>query len=439
MSSHHQNVSMAYRGSLRSQARKGLIAMALFFGVGGVWAATAPLTGAVMASGQLVVGSNVKKVQHPTGGVVAEVLVKDGDFVAAGQLLIKLDETVTTATLSATTKKIDELSARAARLEAERFGYRPLQFPQSLTERENDPLVAEILRTEAELYKARSDAHLQRKARLRERINQLRQEIVGLRVEQEAREKLERVTSKELDGLRHLDDLKLVQYGRLSQVERDAINLERQKGQLQASLAQAEGRILETELQIASLDDELRVETTKELREVQAELAQEQERHVAALDQQRRVEISSPVAGLVHQNIAHTVGGVIGAGDQIMLIVPQNEPLEVEARVNPTDIDQIHVGQPVRVQVQAFNRRTTPKIDGEVARVSADVSKDPQSGLSYYTIRIRFAADELAKLGESKLASGMLAEVFVTTTQRTALNYLTRPLNEQIDRAMNER
>jgi HlyD family secretion protein len=428
-----------YRGSLSTIAAKGAFVLTIFFGAGGLWAGVAPLTGAVLASGQLVVGSNVKSVQHPTGGVVAEVAVRDGDRVREGQVLLRLDETITAATLASAEKKIDELEARAARLEAERFGFQPLAFPPSLTARAGDAQVKEILTTETALYNARRDAHQQSTSRLQERIKQLRQEIVGLEVEQVARDKLEVVTVKELDGLRHLDKLKLVQFGRLSQVERDAINLERQKGQLAAQIAQARGRIIETELQIAGLDDQLRVDTTKELREVQAQLAQEREKRVAALDQQQRVEIRSPSAGYVHQNIAHTVGGVIKAGEPIMLVVPENDPLEVEVRVNPPDIDQVHIGQPARIQLQAFNRRTTPKIAGSVSRIAADVSKDQQTGALYYTVRIRPAAEEIAKLGEVKLTAGMLADAFITTADRTAFDYLTRPLYDQIARAMNER
>lgn len=428
-----------YSGSLVTQTAIGAAVLALFFGVGGLWAATAPLTGAVVAQGQVVVGSNVRKVQHPTGGVVAELKVKDGDAVEEGQLLIRLDETMTAANLAATNKKIDELTARAARLEAERFGYRPLTFPVALTARQSDPLIAELISTETELYAARRDAHAQQKSRLQERINQLRQEIVGLEVEEAARQKLETVTHKELAGLRHLDKSKLVQYQRLSQVERDAINLEQKKGQLQAQTAQTQGRILETELQIVSLTDELRVETTKELREVQAEMAQEQERRVAALDQQTRVAIKAPAAGIVHQSTVHTVGGVIAQGEPLMLIVPANEALEVEVKVNPSDIDQVHIGQPAKIQVQAFNRRTMPKLTGEVARLAADVTKDPQTGASYYTVRIRLSPEELARLGDHKLTAGMLADTFISTSARTALDYLTRPLYDQVARALTER
>lgn len=428
-----------YRRSLGSEAAKGFAVLLFFFGAGGVWAARAPLSGAVVAHGQLVVGSNVKKVQHPTGGVVAEVKVKDGDLVAAGDLLLKLDETVTAAALAASEKKIDELTARAARLEAERFGFRPLEFPPELTGRSSSPDVREVLDTERELYEARRDAQGQRRMRLEERIKQLEQEVVGLNVEEVARSKLELVTGKELEGLRHLDDLKLVQFQRISQVERDAINLERQKGHLQSSLAQAQGKIVEMRLQIESLDDDLRVETTKELREVQAQLAQEMERSITARDQQKRVEVRAPSGGYIHQNAAHTVGGVIAAGDAIMLIVPQDDSLEVEVRVNPADIDQIHIGQAARIQVQAFDRRTTPKLDGEVSRIGADANKDQQTGTTFYTVRIKLSPQEVAKLGSRKLTAGMLAEAFITTAERTALDYLTRPLRDQIARAMNER
>ncbi len=192
-------------------------------------------------------------------------------------------------------------------------------------------------------------------------------------------------------------------------------------------------------MQIASLEDELRVETTRELREVQAQLAQETERRIAALDQQQRVEIRAPASGYVHQSIAHTVGGVISPGEKIMLIVPEKDPLEVEARVNPPDIDQIHLGQMAQVQIHAFDRRTTPKLAAEVSRIAADVTKDPQTGAFYYTVRLRIAAAELARLDKGKLTPGMIADAFIATADRTALDYLTRPIADQMARALKER
>ena len=439
MQQHRGSAGASYSRSLKKQLWRGLAAVALFFGAGGYWAAVAPISGAVVAHGQLVVGSNVKKVQHPTGGVVGDLRVKDGDHVKAGDVLLKLDETITRAALEGITKKLDELSARAARLEAERYGYRPLEFPDALTSRQSDPLVNQFMTTERDLYNARRDAHALRKSRLEQRVAQLEQEITGLQHERDARVRQAAITKKELAGLRQLDDQKLVQIQRLNAIEKEAVSLEGQHGQLLASLAQAEGRIVETEMQMASLDDELRVETTNELREVQAEIAQLEERRIAAQDQLDRVEIRAPSSGRVHQSTAHTVGGVITPGEVVMLIVPEVDALELEARVNPPDIDQVHVGQEVKVHLQAFNRRTTPTLSGQVSRIAADVTKDQQTGALYYVVRVKLSTDEMAKLGELHLSPGMLADAFIKTSDRTALDFLLRPVTDQLARAFKER
>lgn len=431
--------TMDFDRALRRLTYKGAAILMLFAGLAGLWAAHLMISGAVVANGQLVVTQNLRKVQHPTGGVVGELLARDGDFVQAGQIVVRLDETIIRATLHGITKKIDELQARGARLNAERSGYAPLEFPKVLTDRKSEPDVAEILTTETALYEARKTSHALRKQRLGERVQQLGKEIESLSADLAAKRQLAEITNKELAGLRTLDSQRLVTTQRLHNLERDAVNLAGQQGQLTAGIAQAEGKIVETQMQLASLEDELRAETTKELREVQAELAQQQEKRLAASDQLQRIDIRAPVAGQVHQSAVHTVGGVITAAEPIMLIVPTEELLELEVRIQPQDVDQLYVGQTAILRLNAFNRRTNPDIDATVSRVSADVSKDQQTGVLYYSARLTLDQASVAKLGGLKLQAGMQAEALIKTSDRTVLDYLTKPLFDQMRRAMRER
>lgn len=431
--------SGSHKDSLRKLALQGFTVLGVFAASVGVWAARVPLDGAVVTTGQLVVNSSVRKIQHPTGGVVGELLVREGDQVRAGDVLIRLDETVIRATLTAIEKKIDELQARAARLEAERLGYGALKFPKVLRDRISDPDVAEILSTEQSLYEARKLSHVSKKQRLGERVGQLTNELRSLQTDLETKRRLADITEKELANLRALDARQLVQTQRLNAVERDAVAVAGQQAQLQSAMAQAEGKITETEMQLAAVDDELRAEVTKELRETQADLAQQHEKRVAALDQLHRVEIRAPIAGQVHQLAAHTIGGVVQAAEPIMLIVPSDEALELEVRIQPHDIDQLHVAQEASIRIQAFNRRTTPEIEGEVTRISADVTKDQQTGAFYYTARVALKPEGMAKLAGLKLQAGMQAEAYIKTAERTAFEYLTKPISDQMRRALRER
>jgi HlyD family secretion protein len=425
--------------ALRDLTIKGMIIIALFAALVGLWAARLPIAGAVVATGQLVVTQNLRKVQHPTGGVVGELLARDGDHVQAGQVVVRLDETVIRSTLHGITKKIDELQARAARLNAERVGYASLVFPKALLDRQTEPEISEILTTEGALYEARKTSHMLRKQRLEERVLQLRKEMESLVIDLRAKQQLAEIAHKELAGLKSLDSQRLVTTQRLNALEREAVNLTGQQGQLAASIAQAEGKIVETQMQVAGLDDELRAETTKELREVQAELAQQQEKRAAAVDQLQRIDIRAPVSGQVHQSTVHTVGGVITAAEPIMMIVPTEEVLELDIRIQPHDIDLLYVGQSAVIRINAFNRRTTPDIAAVVTRVSADVSKDQQTGALFYTARLSLDQDSVASLDGLKLQAGMQAETLIKTNERTVLEYLSKPLVDQMRRALRER
>ena len=427
--------------SARSSIRRHLglgVAVILTAGVGG-WAGTAEIAGAVIAPGSLVVDSNVKKVQHPTGGVVGELLVRDGDQVKSGDLLVRLDETVTRANLAIVLKSLDELAARQARLEAERDDDERLIFPEDLSARVGDPAVVRILAGERRLFELRRAARAGQKAQLNERILQNEELIRGTEEQVVAKTSEITLINQELEGVRELFRKNLIPITRVTALERDAARLRGERGALVSSIAQVKGKITETPLQIIQIDQELRSEVSKELAEIRAKVSEFVEKRVAAEDHLKRIDIRAPQDGRVHQLTVHTVGGVISAGEAIMLVVPGGDVLTVEARIAPHDIDQIRVGQKAVLRFSAFNQHTTPEINGEVGRVSADITQDLKTGTGFYTVRIMLPDSEIARLGGAKLVPGMPVEAFVQTGERTAISYLVKPVADQLMRAWRER
>jgi HlyD family secretion protein len=414
-----------------------LASVLLIVGLGG-WAATTQFSGAVVAPGTLVVESDVKKVQHPTGGIVGRLLVGEGHRVKAGDLLVRLDETTARANLSIITDSLDEQTARKARLEAERDDDATIDF-SGFSARVNEPKINRLTSGEQKLFEFRRRSAEGQKAQLRERILQLRQEIDGLSSQVEAKAREITFVMQELKGVRELWEKKLVAITRVTALERDAARLEGERGALQSSIAQSKGKISETELQILQIDQQIKTDVAKDLGEVRAKTTELGERKIAAEDQLMRIEIRAPQDGVVHQLTIHTVGGVISQGEPIMLIVPDQDRLLVEVRIPPSEIDQVHLGAKATLRFTSFNQRTTPTIDGEVIRVSADISQDAKSGLSYYTVRIGFTETELRRLGEVKLVSGMPVEAFIQTDERTVISYLVKPVNDQVARAFREK
>jgi len=429
-------------GSARESIRRYTIAGAavvafLTFGVA-VWATTTEIAGALIAPGTIVVESNIKKVQHPSGGVVGELRVKDGDRVKAGDLLVRLDDTVTRANLAIVTKTLTELMARKARLSAERDGSDRITFPDELVQQASTPDTAQVMAAEVRLFELRRAARAGQKSQFNERINQAKDEIVGFGAQKTAKDKEIAFIEHELTGVRELYEKNLVPITRLSQLEREATRLGGERGQLTAATAQAKGKIAELQLQIIQVDQDLSSEVAKEMREIDAKIGEFVERRVSALDQLKRTDLRAPQDGTVFQSTVHTIGGVIPAGEAIMLVVPDSDRLTIEAKVNPQDIDKVQLGQSATLRFSAFNFRTTPEIFGTVSQVSADITTDQRTSQSYYTIRIAMPADEVARLGKVKLVPGMPVEAFVNTGDRTVMSYLMKPLSDQISRAFRE-
>jgi HlyD family secretion protein len=434
------------RGAIRRLNLIGLAIVALFVGGAGGWAATAQLSGAVIAPGTLVVESNVKKVQHPTGGVVGEILVKEGSEVREGQVVLRLDDTVTRANLGVVRSQLDELLARNARLVAERDNADAVTFPPQLTSRRGEGSVATALAGEEKLFDSRKETRLGKRAQLRERIAQTEEEIRGLAAQQKAKEAELELIGKELVGVADLYQKSLVSISRYTLLQRDQTKLQGERGQLIADTARARGKISETNLQIIQIDQDFRSDVLKDLRETEGKTAELKEKVIAAEDQLRRVDLRSPQAGIVHELTVHTVGGVIGNGETIMQIVPRADELVVEAKVTPHDIDQVALGAKVIVRIMVGNQRTTPDVTGTLTRIAADLTRDKQTdnqqtqqAQPYYTVRVALPVDQVGRLEGIRLIPGMPAEAFIQTQERTPLQYLLKPLREQIAHTFRER
>jgi HlyD family secretion protein len=426
------------RAAIRRYSVLGL--SSAFFLVGGLggWAAVTELSGAVVAPGAIVVDSHVKKVQHPTGGVVGEILARDGDRVRVGDVVVRLDETVARASLAMVSKSLDELAARQSRLEAERDGAARIAFAPALTSRLHEPELARLIQGEINVFEDRREARAGQKAQLQERIAQLQEQIDGLKLQASAKGDEIQLIQDELTGVEQLWKKNLVPITRVTALKREETRLRGERGQLISNIAQAKGRISETALQIIQIDQDLRSEVSKELREVQAKAAEFVERKTTAEDQLKRIEIRAPQDGVVHQSVVHTVGGVINPGEPLMLVVPEADELSIEVKVLPQDIDQLRPGLATVLRLSAFNQRTTPELKGRVSLIAADLVTDPRTGLQYYPVRVAFAEGERARLGSLKLVPGMPVEGLIQTGARTVFSYLTKPVADNMAKAFRE-
>jgi HlyD family secretion protein len=414
-----------------------LLIIVLVGGFGG-WAAIASISGAVIAPGTVVLEGNIKKIQHPTGGVVGEILVREGQRVEQDQLLIRLDPTVAQATVAIVIKQLSQFTARLLRLEAERdsaesFVFRTVDYmPMS-------PDYEQALAGERTLFQVRRAARMAQQAQLRERISQTREEIKGLEAQVVAKGREIELIGGELTGVLELAAKNLVTIARVNALQRDAARIEGERSALISDIARAKGRIAETELQLLQAENDYRSEVVRDLREAESKIGELIERKIAAEDQLKRIDIRSPYKAVVHQLAVHTVGGVVTPADPLLYLVPLDDTLTIEAKVSPLNIEQLWVGQMAGVRFESFNSRTTPELMGKVSRVAPDLTRDQQTQQSYYVVRIELTAEEIARLGEHRLTAGMPVVAFIETGARTALSYLLKPLGDQIHRAMRER
>jgi HlyD family secretion protein len=401
------------------------------------WGSVATLSGAVVANGIVVVEGSSKKVQHPQGGVVGEILVKDGSPVSAGDLLVRLDDTQARASLGIVTSQLTELRGRKTRLAAERDNQHELEFPPDFTA--SAPEAERVASGERRLFQARLASANGQKAQLGERIKQNEEQIKGLMQQNTAKTRERSLIGEELSRVGDLFKRNLLPMTRVLSLQRDETRIEGEVGTLMAQIAKLRGEIVETRLQIIAIDDNRFSDAQKELREVEGRIAELQERKIAAEDQLRRVELRAPIDGTVHELGVHTIGGVVNPAEQLMLIVPTRDSLSVEVRIPSAEIDQLKIGRQGTLRFTAFNQRTTPEVKGVVTRLSPDAVREKESGQFYYIARITPDNGDLARLAEHRLVPGMPVEAFIETSPRTALSYLTKPFTDQFERAFRER
>jgi HlyD family secretion protein len=420
--------------SLKRNLRIGMILVGSLVVVLIVMAAFADIRGAVIAAGQVSVESKVKKIAHPRGGVIAEIYVKDGDRVKAGDALMRLDSTVSGVSASVSGEGLDQLLAQRARLEAERDSAGSVRFPAALTRR-GDASARAAMAEEARMFRLRRQAVLGQKAQLNERINQLEQQIRGYQSQINASNRQSALIQPELEGVRSLWEKKLVTINKVNQLERTAVDLDASVASLNANIAQARGRITEIRQQAIQLDQDSRSQAGAQLGEVMKLLNDQQVRAVGSDDELTKSVIRAPYDGVVDKLAFTTIGGVIPPAETIMEIVPDTDQLTVEAKISPADIDQISIGQPAKLRFSAFNAQTTPEVDGQLVHVSAETATDERSGMSYYTARLDVNQQEVRKLGALKLVPGMPVEAYIQTGERSLLSFITKPLRDQVSRA----
>lgn len=418
--------------------RLGVAALVILcLGIGG-WSATASLAGAVIGSGRVKVAAERQVVEHPDGGVVAEILAVDGDAVEAGAPLLRLDDQELSAELSVVEGRLFETLARIARLEAERDGRDTLELDAALTAVVDRPEVLELIDGQRALLDARLETERRQDAQLLERQTQIGSQIDGLAAQTTAAEEERRLLELELDAQRRLLERNLIEQSRVYAVERALAEVEGRIGALGSDAAIARGRISELETERLRLGAERRERAIAELREARAESVELAERRRSLLARLSRLVVTSPRDGVVTESAVFALNSVVRAAEPILFVVPSDSALVVEARVPDVSVDQLFVGQPARVLLPALNARTTPELSGVVTRISADAVLDERTGEAFYEVEIALSDAELARLGEARLTPGMPVDVFLATGERTALSYLLRPFTDYFDRAFRE-
>lgn len=433
-----RSVAVPVRPSTRVDASLGWVTVILFFLGLGAWAALAPLAAATMASGQIVVEGSRRTVQHLEGGIISEFLVRDGAAVAAGDVLLRLDDTQTNATSEALRMTVDGFRALDARLVAERDELPRVAFPSALEARRHDPRVAEILAGQEAIFASRRVAMEGQASILRQRVEQLRTEIRSYQAQLRSLDEQLDYVRLEVQDVRGLVDKGLERRPRLLVLQRTAAQLVGARDQQEGLIAKGSQAIGETELQLIQLRNARQAEVAAELRDLQARLAEAEERLRAASDVQRRRDVVAPVAGTVTALRFHTVGGVVRPGEPLLDIVPRDEGLVIDVRIQPTDIDVVAIGMEAEIRLSAFKQRTVPTVHGKVVYVAADADTDPRSAQSFYRAKVRIDDAQLGALGGIQLAPGMPAEVMIKAGERTLLQYLAQPMLDSFDRAFRE-
>ncbi len=410
-----------------------VLASALVLGFGG-WAATAKLQGAIVTHGRVAAKKQLKLIQHRDGGIVADILVANGDRVVAGDILVRLDETQTRSEMSVMKLQLAEYVGRRARLTAERSGAEAISFNDGFEAAAETASIAEGERLLFAQNRAMRDAQ---RDQLLSQVQQYEEQVRGMEAQRLSNKAEKTLVTEEMDRVADLLKKRLIEVTKVKAMKRDLTRIEGLGAEIDSNVARVGGQISEARLKIIELDQQMRTEAQRELRDVEARIAELNERLVASIDRLSRMEMRAPISGTVNDLAIHTVNGVIAPGETVMSIVPEGDELIVEARLSPADIDQVSVGQETRLRFSAFNQRTTPEILGTIAVVGAAATKDPATGDVYYLSSIAINDRDRALAGKP-LIPGMPVEVFVTTAERTALSYLVKPFKDQAMRSLRE-
>jgi HlyD family secretion protein len=418
----------------------GLTGLVMLLGGFGAWSAGTTISGAIIAGGRIEVDQNRQVVQHPDGGVVAEIDVREGDVVKAGQILLKLDASELQSRLSITESQLFELMARRGRLEAERDGEPVITFDPLLTEMaQTNADAADLIAGQERLLKVRAESIAQEIDQLQKRRGQIDEQIKGIEAQQISLERQLELIQKELTDQQSLLDRGLAQASRVTALQRESARLSGQAGELTAQKAQSLGRITEIDVEILKLGTLRREDAITTLRDLQYRELELREERNALIERMSRLEISSPVSGIVYGLRVFALRSVVRPADPILFVVPQDRPLVINAQIEPIHIDKIYVGQDVNLRFSALDQRQTPELTGQVVQISADAFQDENTFQSYYRAEIVLSEGEQARLPEgTTLIPGMPVEAFIRTEDRTPIAYLVKPLADYFAKALRD-
>ncbi len=431
--------NLTHQWSAKGPLLIGSIALLVLVGVIGVWSVQARIAGAVIASGMVQVENNRQVLQHPQGGVVGELMVKDGDIVSAGEVLLRFDDTQLRSELAIIEGQLFELLARKARLQAERDGLDTLLPSDALlAEAADDPSVQDLIDGQQRLFEARADTLRQSAEQIAEQIAQAGNQINGADAQLDALETQKTLIEIELKDTRILFEKGLTPASRVSALQREQARLLGEIGNLTARVAQLRGQIADLSIQRIALTTRLREEAISTLRDQQFQEVELVQRRLSTLETLSRTDLRAPVGGVVYDSRVFALQSVVSPAEPIMYIIPQDQPMVISARIDPIHVDEVHVGQEASLRFAAFDQRMTPEVFGRVTKLSADVFTDQVTGVSYYQIELVPSEEDMLKLGGQALLPGMPVEAFIKTTDRSPLNYLTKPLADYFARAFRE-
>jgi len=415
----------------------GLLGLVLLVGGFGTWAGLTQISGAIIASGRIEVDQNRQVVQHPDGGVVAEIYVQEGDSVSEGQVLLRLDATLLQSTLSINENQLAELMARRGRLEAERDGRRDIEFDPLLMElAAHMPDAANLMAGQENLFRAREETNAAEIDQLEKRRGQITNQIEGIEAQQVALARQLELIEQELRDQQSLFDRGLAQAGRVLGLQREQARLTGSVGDLIAQKAQAGGRITEIDTQILKLGSDRREEAITTLRDLQLRELELREERRAMIEQMSRLEITAPVAGVVYDMSVFALRSVLRPADPVLYIVPQDRALVINARVDAIHVDKLFLGQDVTLRFTALDQRRTPELIGRVTQISADAFQDEATRANYYRAEIVLVEGEKDRLPEgTTLIPGMPVETFIRTEDRTPIAYLLKPFTDYLSKA----